>query len=133
MPAPTTGPALVLTFDRHPAELLAPERAPGYLTTPAQRSRLIAELGADALIIARFDRSLSERSPDDFVRAVFCGTKLGAEAIVEGRDFCFGKDRAGQSGLSAPGFRNSFGFTVHALDPVSDRRSSAASSSRIRE
>src|SRR5687768_16344749 len=34
----------VLTFDRHPSELLAPEKVPGYLTTSSQRSRLFEEL-----------------------------------------------------------------------------------------
>src|SRR5438046_1994895 len=63
-------PALVFTFDRHPQELLAPDRAPGYLTTPQQRNKLIKNTGADSLIIAHFDLALSQLSPDDFVEGI---------------------------------------------------------------
>src|SRR5579871_2911133 len=123
-------PALVFTFDRHPAELIAPERAPGYLTTPAQRNRLIASLGADCLVIARFDRSLSEKSPEAFVREILKGL-LGAEEIVVGTNFFFGKGRAGDvSWLER--HQATFRYKLKALEPVFVGNSSA-SSSRVRE
>src|SRR5947209_5209227 len=55
-------PALVFTFDRHPAELLAPSRAPEYLTTPQQRNRYIADLGVTALVVAEFNQALADLS-----------------------------------------------------------------------
>ena len=110
-------PALVFTFDRHPAELLASERAPAYLTTPAQRNRYIAETGADALIVARFTRELSELGPDDFLRDIL-KAKLGAEAIVEGEDFGFGRARAGNVEWLR-GVQTRYDFTLHAIPPVS--------------
>src|SRR5262245_44314501 len=60
-------PAVVLTFDRHPRELFCPESAPQRLTTPAQRNALIAALGVDALVIARFDHTLAELSHEAFM------------------------------------------------------------------
>jgi riboflavin kinase/FMN adenylyltransferase len=121
---------VVFTFDRHPAEILRPERAPEYLTTPAQRTQLIKDLGADVLVIARFDLALAHLSPTLFVRTILKDL-LGAESIVVGSDFRFGQDRAGDvqflQGVSAE-----LGFAVTALDPVviGDR---PASSTRIRE
>lgn len=123
-------PALVFTFDRHPAELIAPERLPGYLTTPAQRNHLIAEQGADGLVIARFDSSLRERSPDEFVRDILKGL-LGAEAIVEGSNFRFGKGAAGDTAYLERA-QEEFGFTLHVLEPVRVG-GEPASSTRVRD
>lgn len=123
-------PALVFTFDRHPAELLRPDRAPHYLTTPAQRNRLMAELGADGLVIARFDLALSQLAPDDFLRDIL-KAKLGARAIVVGCDFCFGKGRAGDTAYLERS-QAEFDFTLHALQPVLVG-GTPASSTRIRE
>lgn len=123
-------PALVFTFDRHPQELLAPERAPAYLTTPAQRNNLIAETGADGLVVARFDLALSQLSPDAFVKTIL-KQKLGAEAIVVGENFGFGRGRAGNADYLR-GVEEKFGFTLHAIPPVLVD-SAPASSTRVRE
>ncbi len=123
-------PALAFTFDRHPAELLAPERAPAYLTTPAQRNAYIAETGIDALVVARFTRELSELGPDAFLRDIL-KAKLGAEAIVEGEDFGFGKARAGTVEWLR-GVQSQYDFTLHAIAPVS-WRGIPVRSTKIRE
>ncbi len=123
-------PALVLTFDRHPVELLAPERAPLLLTTPLQRNRLIAELGADALVIIAFDAALSQLSPEAFIRDIL-KAKLGAEAIVVGENFCFGRGRAGNTALLRDA-QETFDFRLHALAPVLVG-GEPVSSTRIRE
>jgi len=123
-------PALVLTFDRHPAELLAPERAPRMLTTPAQRNRYLADLGADGLVILRFDHSLSQLPPDVFLQSIV-KDRLGARAIIVGADFCFGKGRAGDVAY-LQGAQATFGFALHALQPVL-MDGLPASSTRIRE
>lgn len=123
-------PTLVFTFDRHPQELLAPERAPGCLTTPEQRNRLIEALEADGLVVARFDRSLSELSPDAFVERVLKGL-LGAQSVVVGEGFAFGKARAGTIAFLQQA-QERYGFTLHALAPISVG-GDAASSTRARQ
>ena len=123
-------PSVVFTFDRHPAELLAPERVPGYLTTPEQRDRFIAELGADALVIARFDSALSSLSPDLFVRDIL-KTLLGAQTIVVGTNFQFGQARAGNVEYLRSA-EPRFGFRLHAIEPI-QFAGRPASSTRIRE
>ena len=93
-------PALAFTFDRHPAELLAPERAPAYLTTPQQRNKLIEETGIDALIVARFNRELSELSPDDFLTDILKGeTRRGSDC--GGRRFWVRQSAGRNGGVAA--------------------------------
>lgn len=109
-------PAVVLTFDRHPMELFHPEAAPKRLTTPAQRHALISALGVDALIIARFDHALAELSADVFMTEILKGL-LGAQAIVEGDDFCFGKGRSGDMAYLQQ-VQGRYGLTLHTLKPI---------------
>lgn len=123
-------PALVLTFDRHPSELLAPDRVPGLLTTPDQRNHFIAELGADALVVLRFDHSLAQLTPDLFLQSIV-KDRLGAKAIVVGANFCFGKGRAGDVTYLYEA-QIEFAFVLHALEPVLIG-GYPASSTRIRE
>lgn len=123
-------PALVFTFDRHPAELLAPDRVPGYLTTSRQRIEHLASLAPDAVVVARFDRSLSEMTPDAFVQSIL-KAQLGAEAIVVGTNFFFAKERAGDVEYLSR-HQSTFGFQLHALEPI-HVNGAPASSTRIRE
>ena len=123
-------PALVLTFDRHPSELLVPDRAPRMLTTPAQRNRYLADLGADGLVILRFDHALSQLTPDAFLQFIV-KDRLGAQAIVVGANFCFGKSRAGDV-VYLQEAQTAFEFELHALQPVL-MDGIPASSTRIRE
>ncbi len=123
-------PAVVFTFDRHPAELLRPEAAPAYISTPQQRISLVQELNADYLVVAHFDEALSQLSPEQFVHHILID-RLGAQQVVVGHDFRFGRGRAGDAaGLKLLGQQN--GFDVLALEPVMVG-DLPASSTRIRE
>lgn len=109
-------PAIVFTFDRHPYELLAPDRVPGYLATPAQRLPLIALQGTDELVIARFDTTLASLTAEEFVQTVL-KDKLGAESIIIGGDFYFGKDRSGNEDYLRA-VQERFGFRLSVHPPV---------------
>ena len=122
--------SIVFTFDRHPAELLAPDRAPDYLTTSEQRNRYVADLGVDGLVIAEFDRALAKLSPEDFVARILI-SRLGARSIVVGANFAFGKNRAGDIGFLEAA-QQRYDFSLCALDPVVIA-GSPASSTRVRE
>ena len=123
-------PSVVFTFDRRPATVIDPDRAAPYLTTPQQRVRLIGELQPDNLVIARFDRSIFELSPDDFISQIL-KRKLNAGAIVVGSGFFFGKNRSGDVDYLKRS-QQKYAFTLHALEPVSIE-GEMASSTRIRE
>ena len=88
------GPAVVVTFDPHPLQLLRPERFLPVLTTPEEKARLLQALGADHVIILRTTFDLLRLDPAEFFRAVV-QERLAARAVVEGEDFCFGRNRTG--------------------------------------
>jgi riboflavin kinase/FMN adenylyltransferase len=121
--------AAVLTFDRHPMELIAPDRTPGYLSTLPQRELLFEELGVDHLVIARFDERFRELSPEGFLRFVVKAV-LGADAAFVGFDFRFGCDHAGDVAYLKDS-QNRLDLEVNVLDPVLVD-GEKASSSRIR-
>jgi riboflavin kinase/FMN adenylyltransferase len=89
-----SGTAMVLTFEPHPARVLAPERAPLALLTLAQRAELLGELGIDVVAVLGFDASVAALLPEEFVRRMLVDL-LGARIVVVGERFRFGRGRAG--------------------------------------
>lgn len=89
-----SGPAIALTFDPHPLQLLRPEQFQPVLTTVRDRAELLQTTGADHVIILRTTPALLQLSAADFFeRVVRHG--IQARAMAEGPNFCFGHDRAG--------------------------------------
>lgn len=123
------GELCVLTFEPHPARLLAPERAPRALTTRARKLELLAAAGVDACVVEPFDDALSQRSPAGFAELVL-QRGLGARHVVVGTDFRFGHGRAGTAATLAE-LGRSLGFTATAVDALVVG-GAVASSSRIR-
>lgn len=85
---------IVFTFDPHPVRLLRPEQTPPPLTWTRRKADLLAELGVDAVVAYPTNPELLELTPREFFEQVICDT-LGAKAMVEGPNFFFGKNRAG--------------------------------------
>ncbi len=92
------GPAVIFTFDPHPVRLLRPSEAPPPLTWTDRKAQLLSELGVDAMISFPTDRALLELSPEGFFADIVCRA-LGAQALVEGPNFRFGRGRRGDVGL----------------------------------
>jgi riboflavin kinase/FMN adenylyltransferase len=84
----------VLTFDPHPARVLAPDRAPRLISTIAQRLRRMESAGVDAAMLLAFSTELARLSPEEFARAVLV-EKLHARVVIIGEDFRFGYKQAG--------------------------------------
>ncbi len=93
-------PAMVATFDPHPARLFRPDAPPFLLTSIPQRLDLFEAFGADAALVLPFDRALAAVSPEGFV-AEWLHERIGASAIVTGEDFTFGQHRAGDTAALA--------------------------------
>ncbi|MEC4020597.1 bifunctional riboflavin kinase/FAD synthetase [Streptomyces sp. H27-D2] len=87
-------PAVVVTFDPHPSEVVRPGSHPPLLAAHHRRAELMAELGVDALLILPFTTEFSKLSPGDFVVKVLVD-KLHARLVVEGPNFRFGHKAAG--------------------------------------
>src|SRR5262245_14839442 len=88
------GPAVALTFDPHPLALLRPGEAPPLLTTPEDRAACLEELGAAQVLTLRATRALLELRAGEFFEEVV-RKRLAARALVEGRNFGFGRGREG--------------------------------------
>jgi len=90
------GDRVVVTFDRHPLEVLG-QRPPVFLTSLDHRLALLARHGATVALVVPFDRELSTWSPERFVEEVFVRT-MGARHLLLGFDSRFG---AGGQGTAA--------------------------------
>ena len=88
------GESAALTFDPHPAAVLAPHLAPRLITTLERRLELIAAAGIDVCVVEPFDRDLAALAPDEFARVVLAEA-VGARSVVVGFDFTFGHRRSG--------------------------------------
>jgi riboflavin kinase/FMN adenylyltransferase len=88
------GPAIVFTFDPHPVMLLRPQQAPPPLTWTDRKAELLAELGVDTTIAYPTNEELLRLAPDEFFEQIV-RRGLAAKAIVEGTNFFFGHNRAG--------------------------------------
>lgn len=92
-------PATVLTFDRHPAEIVRPDLAPPLLTDVEHKLELLAETGmVDETVVLTFDQARSRESAEEFVSSVLA-EMLAARVIVVGADFHFGYRRRGNVAL----------------------------------
>ena len=124
------GPAVAVTFDPPPFQILVPDvptRPP--LTALDDRADLLRAAGADRVIVYRPDRELLGLSPESFARDVLFG-QLGARAVVEGYDFRFGRGRAGDTALLR-GLCDAAGVGFEEVSPLT-AGGEAVSSSRVR-
>lgn len=118
----------VLTFDPHPVEILAPDRAPVLLTTVARRAELLRQLGVDW--VGTLDLGeIRMMSPEQFVTEVVVEC-ASARAISVGGDFRFGHQREGNVAILEE-LGRSHGFDVEVVSLVQDDEG-VISSTRIR-
>ena len=83
--------ATVVTFHPHPRTALG--NLVELLSTLERRLELIASLGVPETLVVEFDLDLARLSPDEFAARVL--GEIGAEVVVAGRDFRFGRGRSG--------------------------------------
>jgi riboflavin kinase/FMN adenylyltransferase len=89
----------LVTFDRHPAQLVRPESAPKLLTTLEQKLELLEATGlVDYALVVTFDEARRDESAEDFVTEVLVNC-LRAGLVVVGGDFHFGHQRRGNVAL----------------------------------
>jgi riboflavin kinase/FMN adenylyltransferase len=87
-------PVVLLTFDRHPAHVLAPERCPKAVASLDENLTQFSRIGVQVALVLAFTRELSQTSADEFFQLVMVD-HVRAKKIVVGHDFAFGKDRQG--------------------------------------
>ncbi len=123
------GPAIAVTFDPPPHQVLHPGPVRPPLTTLADRAELLHAAGVDHVVILRTSLALLALSPEAFFEDVIA-RQLGAKGIVEGYDFRFGHGRAGTNDT----LRELCGPAGLACEEISQvmHRDEPVSSSRVR-
>ena len=122
--------ALVITFDKHPNAIVAPDRVPPQVFSRSQKLRAIESLGADALLEIPFDKTFSEKPGEIFIREL--ARDLGKiHCVCVGADFVFGRRRSGNVELLKK-LGTELSFQVHGLAAVA-LDGQVVSSTRIRE
>ena len=109
----------VVTFDPHPRVALGYEVE--LLATLERRLELLEQAGIEETLVVEFDLDVARLEPEEFVEAVL--RPIGAEVVVAGVNFRFGRSRSGDLGLLG-----GLGFDVRAVPLVE-----GVSSSRVRE
>jgi len=120
----------VLTFEPHPHEFFSPKNAPPRLMRWRDKVEALREQGVDQVMTLRFNERLAQTSAEDFVEKLLVAG-LGAQHVVIGDDFRFGRKRLGDLSLLTR-LGSQLGFSVDTIDTcvVEGER---VSSTRIRE
>ncbi|WP_409530160.1 hypothetical protein [Sandarakinorhabdus sp.] len=74
-------PALVASFDPHPARLFQPDVPPFSLSTISQRGEWLGQFGMDGAVVMPFNRALAALSAEEFV-SEWLVTRLGVAGVV---------------------------------------------------
>ena len=120
---------IALTFDPHPMQVFAPDRAPTLLTTLSDRVELLKIHNADQVAVLKFNEKFAAMSPEDFVKDVLVG-QLAASTVIVGKNFTYGHKAAGNvDSLINDGLKYNFTVDVQELKAGDGE---IISSSRIR-
>jgi riboflavin kinase/FMN adenylyltransferase len=123
-----SAPAVVLTFEPHPAVVLGKQVDFKWLSPPDERNMLLTSQGVDFIILQHFDRDFAMMSAQDFMQNI--ARQLGLRRLFVGQDFALGHNRQGNvSFLTEIGKK--LGYSIELINPVADQNG-VISSTRIR-
>ena len=121
-------PAVVLTFDPHPAKVFGRGEIK-LLTLPGERAKLLGDLGVDVVITLPFNMDVANVTAFDFMKRL--QTQLGLTQLILGYDSTLGKNREGNAArLTEIGLE--LGYTVETVSALGDE-SGVISSTEIRK
>lgn len=123
-------PAVLVTFDPHPLEVVNPAAAPPLLTLGDEKSEVLAESPIDYVVVLPFTQALARFEAEDFVDKVLL-ERLGVRELLIGHDHGFGRARTGDASvLRALGAAR--GFDVGVVEAVQGSDGRPVSSTTIR-
>jgi riboflavin kinase/FMN adenylyltransferase len=128
--AATGGLSLVLTFDPHPLQVLAPDNAPRQIQTLGQKLAALDALGIDVVVVLPFTRDLAHLGAREFVTDIL-HERLRAREIHVGASFAFGHRREGSFNLLKE-MGEELGFLVEKIHQV-QFRGTRVSSTMVRQ
>jgi len=118
----------VLTFDRHPQQVLHPESTMPYLTSKEEKLSLLRQLGVDLVVVLPFTRQTAQLTARQFVSLL--RKQLKMRTLVVGPDFALGRGREGDATYLKTLSRE-MGFTLVAV-PTVRKNGEVVSSTAIR-
>lgn len=119
--------SVLVTFDRHPLDVVRPEASPELLTTPDEKKAILAQSGLDYVAFLPFTPTLSRYTPEEFIRLVLCNRFRVAEFVI-GWDHGFGRSRSGSID-TARQLGKELGFAVDVVPAVTAGKRTISSSS----
>jgi riboflavin kinase/FMN adenylyltransferase len=120
----------VLTFDRHPACVLAPDRAPLPLMSVEERCARIAETGIEQILVLPFTSQVAQMTPEEFVVSCLRGA-MHARVVLVGGNFRFGHKQSGNL-LVLEELGAKYGFETRLVD-ARRMRGRIVSTSEVRD
>jgi riboflavin kinase/FMN adenylyltransferase len=123
-------PACVMTFEPHPREFFAPDKAPVRLTSLREKLELLAEHGVERTHLLRFNFALAQVTAQDFIDRILV-RGLGVRWLQVGDDFRFGARRAGDLNM-LKAHAAQHGYAVEAMATV-ELDGERVSSTAVRE
>jgi riboflavin kinase / FMN adenylyltransferase len=105
-----------ICFEPHPREFFAKEQAPPRVNSTRNKLRNLITVGLDQVAVLRFDQTIANWTPEQFVHGLLVD-QLNTKLLIVGDDFRFGKGRAGDfKWLESVAPR--YGFTVISMPTV---------------
>jgi riboflavin kinase / FMN adenylyltransferase len=120
-------PAIAVTFEPHPRNVLRPADPVFRLTGESEKLRLLAATGLSGALVLTFNAAFAAQTAEEFVSRILVG-RLGIRGATIGFDFHFGHQRGGSpTFLAEQGHR--YGFSVDTAPPLEDEGRPVSSSS----
>lgn len=120
--------SLLITFDRHPREVVAPDFVPQALTTPEEKKRLLYGMGVDQVEVLHFDEAMSQMSPRDFLS--YIKEKLNVKVLLVGYDHHFGHSQ-GETVEDYKRYGKEVGIEVEAVPALPGEHVSSSAIRRL--
>jgi riboflavin kinase/FMN adenylyltransferase len=120
-------PAIAVTFEPHPRNVLRPADPVFRLTDESEKLRLLAATGLSGALVLTFNAAFAAQTAEEFVSRILVA-RLGIRGATIGFDFHFGHKRGGSPAfLAEQGHR--YGFSVDTAPPLEDEGRPVSSSS----
>ena len=125
-------PSAILSFDPHPRQFFSRDLDRYQIISQERKNNILSDLGINDLFYLKFDASIANLSPTDFVKKILIN-KLKIRKLTVGYDFHFGKNREGNI-ILLKDYATIHGFELDIIEPIKDTSANEVfSSSAIRQ
>jgi riboflavin kinase/FMN adenylyltransferase len=105
--------AVVFTFFYHPVNLLS-DREMELIYTEEEKQHILREYGLDVMISFPFTEETRSMEPEKFIEDILIH-KMDAKYIVVGSDFCFGRNRRGNTKMLQE-YADIYGYELEIIE-----------------